>query len=209
MSVTIQWLGHASFRISHNDTIIYIDPWKLDISPHDATFVLVSHTHYDHYSSSDITRVSGPQTRLIATADVIEKEGTGQTVEPGRAIEIGQVRVTATPAYNPDKQYHPRANNWVGFIVEIGSKRIYYAGDTDIITEMRELTEIDLALLPVGGTYTMDADEAVQAVSQIKPQQAIPYHWGDIVGSLDDAKKFAKIAACKVTLLNPGESVTL
>ena len=209
MSVTIQWLGHASFRISHNDTVIYIDPWKLNISPHDATFVLVSHTHYDHYSNSDITGVSGPRTQLIATADVIEKEGAGQAIEPGRTIEIGQVRVTATPAYTPDKQYHPRVNNWVGFIVEIGSKRIYYAGDTDIIPEMRELTDIDLALLPVGGTYTMDADEAAQAVSQIKPQQAIPYHWGDIVGSLDDAEKFAQTAACKVALLNPGESITL
>ncbi len=209
MSVTIQWLGHASFRISHNDTVIYIDPWKLDISPHDATYVLVSHTHYDHYSNSDIIGVSGPGTQLIAAADVIEKEGAGQAIEPGRTIEIGQVRITATPAYNPDKQYHPRANNWVGFIVEIGSKRIYYAGDTDIIPEMRELTDIDLALLPVGGTYTMDADEAAQAVSQIKPQQAIPYHWGDIVGSLDDAEKFTQIAACKVALLNPSESVTL
>ncbi len=209
MSVTIQWLGHAGFKISHNGVIIYIDPWKLGISPHDATFVLVSHTHYDHYSNLDITGVSGPRTQLIATADVIEKEGAGQAIEPGRTIEIGQVRVTATPAYTPDKQYHPRANNWVGFIVEIGSKRIYYAGDTDIIPEMRELTDIDLALLPVGGTYTMDADEAARAVSQIKPQQAIPYHWGDIVGSLDDAEKFTQIAACKVALLNPSESVTL
>jgi L-ascorbate metabolism protein UlaG (beta-lactamase superfamily) len=209
MSVTIQWFGHAGFKISHNGVIIYIDPWKLGISPHDATFVLVSHMHYDHYSNSDIIGVSGPRTQLIATADVIEKEGAGQVIEPGRTIEIGQVRVTATPAYTPDKQYHPRANNWVGFIVEIGSKRIYYAGDTDIIPEMRELTDIDLALLPVGGTYTMDADEAARAVSQIKPQQAIPYHWGDIVGSLDDAEKFTQTAACKVALLNPGESVTL
>jgi len=205
----LQWLGHASFRISDGDTVIYVDPWKLKNAPHDATVVLVSHSHYDHYSTKDIAAVSSPDTKLIAAADVISAENTGQTISPGKTIEFGGVRITSVPAYNPNKQFHPKANNWVGFIVEVGSKRIYYAGDTDLTKEMKSLTNIDVALLPVGGTYTMNATEAAEAVKSIKPKQAIPYHWGDIVGDRSNAEQFAKTAPCEVQVLSPGESVNL
>ena len=209
MGTKIQWLGHASFRISHDDTVIYIDPWKLKSEPNDATMVLVSHSHYDHYSAEDIAKVSGPDTKLIASADVIAKENAGEAIMPGLTVELGGVRIIAVPAYNPAKEFHPRANNWVGFVIEIGSKRIYYAGDTDLTEEMKALENIDVALLPVGGTYTMDAAEAAQAANLIKPKRVIPYHWGDIVGELSDAMKFAELAECPTTVITAGQTAML
>jgi len=208
MGITIQWLGHASFKICHEDTVIYIDPWKLKESPGDATLVFVSHSHHDHYSPEDIAKVSGQNTKLIASADVVAKEKAGEAIMPGLMIELEGIRVRGLAAYNLDKAFHPKANNWVGFIIEIGSKRIYYAGDTDLTEEMKALKDIDIALLPVGGTYTMNAEEAAEATRHIKPKQAIPYHWGDIVGSRSDAEQFAELADCEVKILTAGESIS-
>jgi len=208
MGITIQWLGHASFKICHEDVVIYIDPWKLKESPGDATLVFVSHSHHDHYSPEDIAKVSGQDTKLIASADVVKKEKAGEAIVPGLTVELESVRVRGVAAYNPNKQFHPKANNWVGFIIEIGSKRIYYAGDTDLTEEMKALKDIDIALLPVGGTYTMNAEEAAEAAKHIKPKQAIPYHWGDIVGSRSDAERFAELAECEVMVLTAGESIS-
>ncbi|MBA7699999.1 hypothetical protein ES703_108705 [subsurface metagenome] len=112
-------------------------------------------------------------------------------------------------AYNPNKQFHPKERNWVGFIVEIGSKRIYYAGDTDLTEEMKALKDIDIALLPVGGKYTMNGTEAAEAARHIKPKLAIPYHWGDIVGSRNDAEQFANLAESNVKILTAGETMGL
>jgi L-ascorbate metabolism protein UlaG (beta-lactamase superfamily) len=209
MSVKLQWLGHASFKISSGSDVIYIDPWKLKDTPHDATVVLVSHSHYDHYSADDIAKVSGMTTKLVAAADVIAKQGKGDVLKPGQSVDINGVKITGVPAYNPAKQFHPKSNNWLGFVVETGGKRIYYAGDTDATDEMKDLKNIDLALLPVGGTYTMNAAEAADAAKAFKPKQAIPYHWGDIVGSQADADKFAKSAGCPVKILKKGDTIDL
>ncbi len=209
MGTTLQWLGHAGFKICHEDTVIYIDPWKLKDSPHDATVVLVSHSHYDHYSPDDIARVSGAETKLVASADVAAEEKNGRKITQGQTVDLGSVRVSGIAAYNPGKQFHPRANNWVGFVIEVGSKRIYYAGDTDLTEEMKSLKDIDVALLPVGGTFTMDATEAAEATKYIKPKRAIPYHWGDIVGDRADAEAFAEAADSEVQILSPGEIITL
>ena len=209
MGVSLQWLGHASFKIRYDKTIIYIDPWKLKESPHDATLVLVSHSHYDHYSADDIAKVSGPQTKLIASADVVAKERGGEAITPGATIELGGVRIMGSPAYNPNKQFHPKANNWVGFVIEVGGKRIYYAGDTDLTDEIKTNNIIDVALLPIGGKFTMDAAEAAEATKYIKPKLAVPYHYGDIIGSQSDADKFAKLAGCEVKVLKPGESISI
>ena len=209
MGITIQWLGHASFKICHEDTVIYIDPWKLKESPGDATLVFVSHSHHDHYSPGDIAKVSGPDTKLIASADVVAKEKAGEAIMPGLMIELEGVRVRGVAAYNPNKQFHPKANNWVGFLIEIGSKQIYYAGDTDLTEQIKNLKDIiDVALLPVGGIYTMNAEEAAEATKYIKPALAIPYHWGDIIGSQEDAEKFAALAECEVKILKAGESIS-
>jgi len=209
MGVSIQWLCHSSFRITHGDTIVYIDPWKVKDSPHDATVVLVSHSHFDHYSSGDIAKVSGPNTKLLAPLDVVSQEGKGETILPGLRVELPGVNVVGVPAYNLNKKFHPQSQKWVGFVVEIGGKCIYYAGDTDVTTEMKNLSKIDVAILPVGGTYTMNAMEAAEAVNQIKPRLAIPCHWGDIVGGRGDADKFAAMVKCPVKILSPSETISV
>ncbi len=209
MAVTIQWLGHASFRISGDGAVVYIDPWKLGRSGRDATVVLVSHSHHDHYSAEDIRKVAGADTEIVGPSDVAAKEKNCRVLKPGETVTAGGVSIMGVASYNPNKQFHPKANQWLGFVVEIGSKRIYYAGDTDEIDEMKALENIDVALLPVGGTYTMDAKEAATAVETIKPKRAIPYHWGDIVGGRGDAERFAEAASCEVTVLKAGESLEL
>lgn len=209
MSVAITWIHHASFRISGAGQTIYIDPWKLPSGACGGDIILVSHDHFDHCSQEDIERVRGDNTVLAAPSDVVEKLGFGQIIAPGDELQIGDIRIQAVPAYNVGKTYHPKANGWIGAVITVGGKRIYYAGDTDLIDEMSELESIDLALLPVGGTYTLDAAEAAKACDVIAPAASLPYHWGDIVGSATDAEVFADSARCKVHVLGPGESLEL
>jgi len=204
-AVYIQWLGHASVKIWSEEGVVYIDPRNLAASPHDATLVLVTHSHGDHYSPADIARVWGADTVLVAPPDVVASYGSGQTLAPGQTTELAGMGITGVPAYNTNKPNHPRANNWLGFIVQMGAKRIYCAGDTDLTEEMKALEAIDVAILPAGGTYTMNAREAAEATEYIQPQLAIPYHWGEIVGTQRDAEEFARLAACNVKIMNNGE----
>ena len=206
--VYIQWLGHSSVKVWTDDCIVYVDPQSLSISPHDGTLVLITHTHGDHYSPSDIARVSNAETQFIAPPDVVQRYGSGQTIAPGQIIEFDFVSVKAVPAYNTNKPNHPKSNNWVGYIIELGSKRIYVAGDTDLIEEMKSLGDIDVAILPAGGTYTMNATEAAEATGYINPDLAIPYHWGQSVGILADAQRFAELARCEVKILAVGETIS-
>ncbi len=203
--VTIQWLGHASVKVWSGDQVVYVDPQNLSISPHDATLVLVTHSHSDHYSPADIARVSGPDTAFIAPPDVVNAYGRGQPLTPGEAIDLGPLRVIGVPAYNITKTNHPKANNWLGYIIEIGSKRVYCAGDTDVTEEMKVLEDIDVAFLPAGGTYTATAQEVAEATKYFKPRLAIPYHWGQIVGSRTDAERFARLAACNAKVMTRNE----
>ena len=211
MACTIQWLGHASFKFTCPAAVIYLDPWKLARPDRDATLILVSHSHYDHYSPEDIAKISTPATQFVAPPDVIAQHGAGQTIAPGQTLTAAGVPVIAVPAYNPQKQFHPKTNHRVGFILELDGKRIYYAGDTDATPEMLALKNIDLALLPVGGTYTMAAAEAAAAVKAFAPKIVLPCHWGDIVGSRSDAEKFQKLTApfASCHLLAPGQTVSL
>ncbi|MCE5229193.1 MBL fold metallo-hydrolase [bacterium] len=200
----IRWLGHASFLIQDGITI-YIDPWKLKSKEPKADLVLVSHSHYDHFSAPDIEKISGNTTRVIGAADLQGKvRGNFEPARPGQTFTIGEVTVRTVPAYNTNKKFHPRENGWLGFLIDIGGETIYYSGDSDATPEMGQLGKVDVALLPVGGTYTMTADEAAKAVNEkIKPKTVIPYHWGDIVGSEADAKKFAEACQCKTDLQRP------
>jgi L-ascorbate metabolism protein UlaG (beta-lactamase superfamily) len=193
----------------HENSVVYIDPWKLSNADHDATVILVSHSHYDHYSTEDVAKAAGPESEVIGPRDVITDQERGRSISPGQTIDLGPVKVTAVPSYNPNKQFHPKANKWLGFVVEIGGTRIYYAGDTDLTDEMKNLENIDVALLPVGGTYTMGVEEAAAAVEHMKPKKAVPCHWGDIVGKHSDAERFADAAECDVEVLHPGEELTV
>ena len=206
--VYIQWLGHSSVKVWTEDCVVYVDPERLTESPHDATLVCVTHTHGDHYSPSDIAKVSNSETQFIAPPDVVQQYGSGEPIAPGQTIELDCTSVTAVPAYNTNKPNHPKSRNWVGFVIELGAKRIYVAGDTDLTDEMKALEDIDVAILPAGGTYTMNAVEAAEATEYIKPELAIPYHWGRNVGTLSDAETFAQKAACAVKILTVGETIS-
>jgi L-ascorbate metabolism protein UlaG (beta-lactamase superfamily) len=148
-------------------------------------------------SPEDINRVRKPDTVVIAPPDCVEKLGQGaRAIHPGETITVEGVTVEAVPAYNTNKDFHPPANRWVGYVVTVGGMRIYHAGDTDFIPEMRNLRDIDVALLPVGGTYTMTAREAAEAANTIEPGVAVPFHYGSVVGSNSDAEKFQEL--CQV-----------
>jgi L-ascorbate metabolism protein UlaG (beta-lactamase superfamily) len=203
--IYIQWLGHSSVKIWGDDIVVYVDPRNLPDALHDATIVCVTHSHSDHYAPADIGKVSNADTVFLGPPDVVAAYGKGQVLAPGHTLTWPDVSITGVPAYNINKTNHPKANNWLGFIVEIASKRVYVAGDTDLTPEMKALQGIDVAILPAGGTYTMDAAEAAEATQYIQPQLAVPYHWGEIVGTLRDVQQFARLAACSVKIMADGE----
>lgn len=198
MTENITWLGHASFKIG-DDKVVYIDPWKLGrVEP--ADIILVTHSHYDHCSPQDVAKVQKKGTVIVTVADCARKFGGDvRILKPGDSLKIDEVTIEAVAAYNTDKPNHPKAADWVGFIIEMGGSRIYHAGDTDLIPEMDEI-KADIALLPVAGP-TMTAEEAAQAAERIKPQVAIPMHYGDFVGSRADAEKFKRLCSCEVRIL--------
>ena len=209
MPVEIQWFGHASFRISDGRSVLYIDPWKLSGEPHDADVIFVSHSHYDHCSPADVKKASKEGTVIVAPADTIQKLGATNAITPGESVSVQDITLEAVAAYNIGNAFHPRGHNWCGAVFTIGGKRIYYSGDTDLVPEMSDLKDVDLALLPVGGTYTLDSAGAARACKAIGCTAAIPYHWGDIVGGEADAQAFAAAAPCKVHVLQPGDLLTI
>ena len=201
----IHWIGHASFRIDDGKTRIYIDPWKLPAGSPKASVVLITHGHSDHYSPEDIARIDQPDTVFVAPADVAAKlKGkTVVTASPGHSYPAGGVTVEAVPAYNRNKAFHPRSNNWLGYIVTLSTGvRVYHSGDSDAVPEMEAL-KVDVALMPCGGTYTMTAAEMAAAANGFKPKVLIPMHWGDIVGSKADAEVVKKAFAGTTVIKTP------
>ena len=193
MSVdNIKWLGHDTFKIVENGVTIYTDPFKIN-SDEKADIIFISHGHYDHCSPDDVAKIASSSTTIITTPDCAKQlKGNIKTVKPGDKINIDKLEIKAVPAYNINKDFHPKANNWVGFVFSISNKKYYFTGDTDYIPEMDQLKEehIDIAFIPVSGTYVMDANEAVKATLAIMPKIAIPMHYGSIVGSKSDAEQF-------------------
>lgn len=201
MLEAIEWLGHATFKLTRGGKTIYIDPWKIrtkDI----ADVVCITHSHYDHLSVEDVKKLQGEKTIVVATADSARQlSGNVRVIKPGDAIEVDGVKIEAVAAYNVNKQFHPKANGWVGFIITLpDGTRFYHPGDTDYIPEMKNV-KADIAVFPVGGTYTMDAREAAKAANTIRPKIAIPMHWGTIIGSETDAKIFKENCQVEVSIL--------
>ena len=185
----IHWLGHDSFRID-GSAVIYIDPYNLSGESPPADVVLVTHEHFDHCSPEDIAKIRKNETVILTEKEAAARlEGDVRIMKPGDSAAVAGMRFTAVPAYNTDKTFHPRDRGWLGFIIETEGVRIYHAGDTDFIPEMEGLS-VDIALLPVSGTYVMNAQEAVQAALAIGPAIAVPMHFGAIVGSRQDAEAF-------------------
>jgi L-ascorbate metabolism protein UlaG (beta-lactamase superfamily) len=190
----IHWYGQSAFRIEDGQKQIYIDPWKLPASKlPKADIIFITHAHFDHFSQDDINQIKKEGTIIVAPKDVASGlEGNVKTIAPNQSLEVEGVKVSTIPAYNLKKNFHPKGNNWVGYILTLSSgETIYHAGDTDFIPEMKSL-KVDVAMLPCGGTYTMNAKEAAEAANTFKPKIAIPMHFGDVVGGDGDAQTFKK-----------------
>jgi L-ascorbate metabolism protein UlaG (beta-lactamase superfamily) len=193
------WLGHDGFRIDAVKTI-YFDPYQISGGPK-ADLILISHDHFDHCSPEDVAKIRQPKTVIVTEKAGARKfKGDVRIVKPGDSLRVDDVKVEAVASYNVDKDFHPKKNGWLGFIVEVEGVRVYHAGDTDFIPEMKEF-KVDIALLPVSGTYVMTADQAIKAALAIKPKLAIPMHYGAIVGDDKDAEKFKKALEGKVDVL--------
>ncbi|MGB9561754.1 MAG: MBL fold metallo-hydrolase, partial [bacterium] len=152
MKPVVVWLGHAGFRLE-GSAIVYIDPYKLrEHNPPKADFILVTHSHFDHYSEADIKKIAKDDTVIISTPDVVEQyKGKKMEIRPGEELSVGPIKVKAVPAYNITKSFHQKKSGWVGFVLTLDGVTFYHAGDTDAVEEMKEL-KVDVALLPVGGT---------------------------------------------------------
>ncbi len=203
MAENIFWLGHDSFRLK-GEKVVYVDPWKLASGAEKADVILVTHDHGDHFSKSDIAKISKPDTVVVAPPSVAGQLSSKTLVaKPGDKIDAAGVTVEVVSAYNPTKRYHPKSAGYVGYIITLNGKRIYHAGDTDLIPEMTQI-KADIALLPVSGTYVMTALEAAEAANTIKPALAIPMHYGDpdVVGTRSDAEEFKRLTKVPVEILD-------
>jgi L-ascorbate metabolism protein UlaG (beta-lactamase superfamily) len=190
----ISWFGHASFYFidKNGNKIYFVDPFQLrNRAKEKADLIFITHAHSDHFSPSDIDQIIQDQTIVIAPPDILEKIDIAKerkiSVSPNKTYEIHGFKFQTVPAYNnhPDKlDFHPQANNWVGFIFELNGRKVYHAGDTDFIPEMKSFKDLrlDVAMLPIGGTYTMEAEEAANAANAIAAKITIPIHYKNPLG---------------------------
>lgn len=185
--------GHSSIKII-SDKIIYFDPFKIEKESHDADIIFITHDHYDHFSIEDIKKIEKEDTVYVIPECMYNLLG-GENVVVLSANEKAIVEgydVYTVPSYNVNKKFHPKEKGYLGYLVRIEDKAVYVAGDTDINEDNLKI-KCDIALVPVGGKYTMDYKEAAQLVNTIKPEIAIPTHYGDIVGDKDDGEKFMQL----------------
>jgi L-ascorbate metabolism protein UlaG (beta-lactamase superfamily) len=198
MLENVEVLYHSSIKIKGNK-IIYIDPFKIDKDYNDADIVFITHDHFDHYSEEDIDKVINENTTIIIPEELLTKilrKGINKnaviTVESNKEYMVQGIKFETIPAYNTNKTFHPKENDWVGYIITLDGIRYYIAGDTDITKENRKV-KCDVAFVPVGGTYTMNYSEAAELVNIIKPKIAVPIHYGSVVGTKQDATNFIKL----------------
>jgi len=182
------WIGHASFYIKYKGATVFIDPFRVSdkiAKSEKADLILITHAHFDHFSINDIKKVKKDSTLIITSTKTMDESKNVKIAKPGFVYELGGIKIEAVPAYNIAKErlsFHPKSNEWVGYIISAEGLRIYHAGDTDFIPEMHNFANIDLALLPIGGTYTMDVEEASNAIKAIKPKFAAPMHYKNLLG---------------------------
>lgn len=198
MLENIEVLCHSSIKIN-KEKIMYIDPFRINKNYNDADIIFITHDHYDHYSEEDIDKIKKQDTIIVAPKKLLTKileKGFEKdniiTVEPNKKYNVEGINFETIPAYNINKQFHPKENAWVGYIIELEGVKYYIAGDTDITPENKEV-KCDVAFVPVGGTFTMNYKEAAELVNEIKPKIAVPIHYGSIVGTEQDAIDFSKL----------------
>lgn len=202
LGLDIEKIIHSCFRIRHGGKVIYFDPYSIE-THEGADFVFISHEHFDHCSPQDLMKIIKRDTIIVAAEECKMKLSPLRPkvqeiiyINPGGKIAVGNFQLEAVRAYNTNKfkmpgvPFHPKADNKCGYVLSVGGLRIYHAGDTDVIPEMRELVNIDIAFLPVSGTYVMTADEAAESVKIIRPKIAIPMHYNTIVGTDEDVDRF-------------------
>ncbi len=204
MTENIEVFNQNSICIKNEGKNIYIDPFKIKIEAHNADYILITHDHYDHFSPEDIKKVANSGTILIVPEKMSDKaqEVSGLvkqivTVKPNVYRKVEELEFETVPAYNILKPFHPKSAEWVGYVLIIGGKRIYIAGDTDATKEAKAV-KCDVALIPIGGTYTMDAKKAAELVDAIQPDVVIPTHYGSVVGKPSDGETFAEYVKAPV-----------
>ena len=192
---SIKVLEHSSIKINL-EKIIYVDPFNIKKEYKDADYIFITHSHYDHFSEKDILKIKKENTKIIITEDLFEKvkemdfeENKIIIVEANREYIFDEIKINTIYSYNTNKEFHPKENNWVGYIFNIENIKVYIAGDTDITDENKNL-KCDIALVPIGGTYTMDSKEAAELINIIRPKYVIPTHYGSLVGKKCDAEEF-------------------
>lgn len=186
----IKWFGHASFQFTdkNGNKIYYVDPFDLKGEKFEpADLIFITHAHQDHCSFDDVKKILKTDSVLIAPPDclsLIDVQNEKFPVKPNKEYDVKGFKFWTFPAYNIDKNFHPKENNWVGYFFDINGKKIYHAGDTDFIPEMEGLKKwnIDVAMLPIGGTYTMDVDDAIKAANVIGAKVTIPMHYKRLLG---------------------------
>jgi L-ascorbate metabolism protein UlaG (beta-lactamase superfamily) len=200
------WFKQSAYLWRGDAINVYIDPWGVtDAVPADVVFI--THAHFDHFNEDDLKKVVRRETSIVAPRNVAQElTGNVLPVGPGDSLEVAGIKVQAVPAYNVVEsrlEMHPRSNQWVGYILTLGDFTYYHAGDTDHAPELDDV-HADVAFLPIGGTYTMTAQEAGQLAKVIQPQLAVPMHYGFVVGSPKDADTFrAESDPVKVEILTP------
>lgn len=192
----VRHLKNATVRMEIGSKVIYVDPYSVDEAVRDADVIFITHTHYDHFSLKDVKKVMKEDATLVITADGVakaEKKGISniEKVAPNESSSVAGIEFKTVPSYNLKKPFHPKKKGWVGYIIAAGDAQYYIAGDTDYIPEMKDI-KADVVFLPVGGTYTMNSAEAAQAANIINPSVAVPIHYADVVGSIQDAQDFIK-----------------
>lgn len=203
MLENIEVLCHSCIRFNKGE-VIYFDPFKIEKNYNDADAIFITHDHYDHYSEEDIDKVVKKGTIIVAPEDLLTKllkkgfeRDNMVLVTPNQKYTVKGIEFQTIPAYNVNKQFHPKANEWVGYVLKIEGVTYYIAGDTDI-TEENKKVKCDVAFVPVGGTFTMDYKEAAELINEIKPKIAVPTHYGSIVGEKSDGVSFSKLVSPEI-----------
>jgi L-ascorbate metabolism protein UlaG (beta-lactamase superfamily) len=202
------WYKQSAYKWKGDGVTIYIDPWGLRDQEEPADVVFITHAHSDHFDPADIEKVRKSTTQFVGPRDVAANlSGKVKAIKPGESAEVAGIKFDAVPAYSTVEhrlQTHPKSNNWVGYILSLDGNRYWFSGDGDPNPDIEKI-KTDVALICVGGDpYVMNPTEAAGVVKKIRPQLAVPNHYGFVVGVASDGEKFAKEAApVKVQLMKP------